>query len=97
MEKTKESRINVFIIRSRSKRNETKGGKNELSTGFIYLLSYLNLDEIIKRETCPFPLHPSRGRVMEISRGRLVPFQDRIISSLQNSQIAYATFVGSLQ
>lgn len=53
--------------------------------------------EIIKRETCPFPLHPSRGRVMEISRGRLVPFQDRIISSLQNSQIAYATFVGSLQ
>lgn len=30
---------------------------------------------------------------MEISRGRLVPFQDRIISSLQNSQIAYATFV----
>lgn len=78
MEKTKESRINVFIIRSRgSKRNERKE-KRPLS---YTLLSYFNLDEIIKRETSQRVFFLSISRVMEISPARVVPFQDRIIIS----------------
>ena len=93
MEKTKESRINVFIIRSRSKRKERRE-KNDLFSGFIYLLSYFNLDKIIKRETSQRVLFLSISLVMEISR---VSYRSKIVLSrdpkLQNSQIAYATLI----
>lgn len=66
----------------RNERKEEK--KNDLFSGFIYLLSYFNLDKIIKRET-------SHVLFLSISRNgnfsRLVPFQDRIISEIQNSKI----------
>lgn len=90
MEKTKESRINVFIIRSRSKRKERRE-KNDLFSGFIYLLSYFNLDKIIKRETSQRVLFLSISRNGNFSR--LVPFQDRIISKSKTPKFAYATLI----
>lgn len=85
MKKTKESRINVFIIRSRSKRKERRE-KNDLFSGFIYLLSYFNLDKIIKRETSQRVLFLSISRNGNFSR--LVPFQDRIISRSKTPKFA---------